>query len=340
MTQSSGILEFGPSLCPEHYMITARSHLIDRIVPACEIIKLPAKEVGGGRLEFARKQTSAAAPDTGKRVLKPFRKGAGAQVLTGTVFFDFRLRNPQNWAHFLNNHLPICFMLMDQTDLTPAEVTLILPAKTPGYILRAAELFGFHAMASDDTIEGEAVTFTSEPWTGIRAVREEWVRLPSVRKALAQQGIHGTSPANPPNKVFLSRKDTRNLENEAETEAFLAARGYVKIYPEDLSALEQLQLFAHAESIVGIHGAGLAPLMYLSDAARLKQLIEIFPCGHMTDVFRVMAHQVGCKWIGVRGKIKPEHIEPAYDLDNPFMKYSLQSFEVDLASLELAFDTV
>lgn len=338
--QTSGIIEFGPSLCPEHTLITARSHLIDRMVPACEIIKLPAKKVGGGRLEFARKAHRAVAPDTGKRVLKPFHKGAGTQLLTDTVFFDFRLRNPQNWAHFLNNHLPICFVLMDQTGLTPAEVTLILPGKTPGYILKAAAVFGFRALATDDTIEGDAVTFTSEPWTGIRAVREKWARLPVARKILRDQQIHGIPAGGQPAKVFLSRKDTRNLENEAEVEAFLTARGYQKIYPEDLSAMGQLRLFEHAQSIVGIHGAGLAPLLYLSDAARLDHLIEIFPCGHMTDVFRVMAHQVGRKWIGVRGKIKPEHIEPAYDLENPFVKYSLQSFELDLASLEMAFDMV
>jgi hypothetical protein len=40
----------------------------------------------------------------------------------------------------------------------------------------------------------------------------------------------------------------------------------------------------------------------------------------------------------VRGKIKPEHVLPAYDLDTPFTKYSLQPFEVDLASLELALE--
>jgi hypothetical protein len=56
----------------------------------------------------------------------------------------------------------------------------------------------------------------------------------------------------------------------------------------------------------------------------------------MTDVYRAMAHQVGCSWIGVRGKIKPEHVEPAYRLGEPFLAFSLQSFEVDPASVEIA----
>ena len=60
----------------------------------------------------------------------------------------------------------------------------------------------------------------------------------------------------------------------------------------------------------------------------------------MTDVFRVMAAQVGCTWIGVRGRMKPEYVGPAYDLDTPFRKFSLDGFEVDPVSLERAFELV
>ena len=62
------------------------------------------------------------------------------------------------------------------------------------------------------------------------------------------------------------------------------------------------------------------------------------PCGHMTDVYRVMAGQLGCGWIGVRGRIKPEYVRPAYELGAVFKEFSLDSFEVDLAALGLAFD--
>ena len=338
--KTSGHLEYEASECPEHYLVTARSHLVDRFVPDCEVVRLPAKQVGGGSLQFERKRFVTAAPVQGKRGLVPFRKSAAMQVLEDTVFFDFRLRNPQNWAHFLNNHLPICFALMDQTGLSPNEVTLLLPAKTPGYIIKAAEFFGFRALATGDKIDGEGIAFTSEPWTGIRAVRSNWAKLPAVGDILTQKKVHGTAAEHLPAKVFLSRRDTRNLENEPAVESYLADLGYKKIYPEDLSVADQLRLFENAQSMVAIHGAGLAPLLYRSKSAGLKQLIELFPCGHMTDVYRVMSDQVGCRWIGVRGKIKPEHVAPAYDLDNPFLQYSLQSFELDLASLDIAFDMI
>lgn len=338
---ASGIVEFGPSDCPEHHLVTARSHLIDRFVPACEIIRLPSKKVGGGALTYARKHHVAAAPVSGKRSRLPFRKASGVQRLDDGVYIDFRRRNPQNWAHFLNNHLPICFALMDQTGLSAGDVVLILPANTPGFIVKAAAFFGLRTLCTADSIEGEGVEFTSEPWTGIRSVRAQWARLPHPRSVLTGAGIHGAAPDDHlPRKVFLSRRDTRNLENEAAVETHLAKRGYAKIYPEELSVADQIMLFEQADSMVAIHGAGLAPLLYLSEEARLTQLIELFPCGHMTDVYRVMSDQVGCRWIGVRGKIKPEHVTPAYDLENPFLEYSLQSFELDLTALDLAFELI
>ncbi len=340
LAQASGSIDIQSVTYPENHLVTARSHLIDRFNGECEIILLPPRNAPGGRLEFARKFHTTGAHSTGRRDLLRLRKAKSPEKLSNTVFFDFRLKNPHNWAHFLNNHLPICFALLDKTGLGMSDVTLVLPENIPGYILKAADLFGLATLATNGAVTGDAITFTSEPWTGIRPLRNTWVELPFVQNRLQDLGVHGGSSDDFPRKVFLSRQDTRILENEAELEKHLVQRGYVKVYPEKLSPLDQLRLFEHAESMVAVHGAGLAPLLYLSENASLKTLVELFPCGHMTDVFRNMAHQKGCKWIGVRGKIKPEHVVPAYDLDAPFLKFSLQSFEVDLASVDLAFDLV
>ncbi len=340
LAQASGSIDIQSVTHPENHLVTARSHFIDRFNGECEIILLPPRLAPGGRLDYARETLTTAAHSTGRRDLLRLRKPRPAEVLSDTVFFDFRLKNPHNWAHFLNNHLPICFALLDKTGLTMSDVTLVLPENTPGYILKVADLFGLATLATNGPVSGDAITFNSDPWTGIRPVRDTWAELPFVQYRLNDLGVHSASPSDLPRKVFLSRQDTRMLENEATVEAHLAKQGYVKVYPETLSALDQLRLFEHAENMVAIHGAGLAPLLYLSENAQLKTLVELFPCGHMTDVYRNMAHQKGCKWIGVRGKIKPEHVVPAYDLEAPFLKYSLQSFEVDLASVDLAFDLI
>ena len=167
------------------------------------------------------------------------------------------------------------------------------------------------------------------------------MRLPGPAHALAAT-LAGAPPGRSlPRRVFLSRKDTRVPSNAAEVEGFLGARGFKTVYPEDLSASDQMHLFAGAEEMVAVHGAGLAPLLYCGAGAGLeggpRRLIEVLPCGHITDVYRVIADRVGCAWIGVRGRLKPEYIRPAYDIGAGFSKFSLDSFEIDIAALEEAF---
>jgi capsular polysaccharide biosynthesis protein len=124
----------------------------------------------------------------------------------------------------------------------------------------------------------------------------------------------------------------------AEVEACLAPHDYTTIHAEDLSPADQMRLFREAEAMVAVHGAALAPLLYVPPGGRLRQLVEILPVGHMTDVYRVMAEQVGVGWTGVRGRIKPKHVEPAYRIGTPFKRFSLDSFEVDIVALERALD--
>lgn len=327
-----------PSLtCPEARLITARSHFVDRFVPDCETVLLPAKTVEGGALNFERGRVRLEAPMRPKRGLLK-RRAVEEREVEG-VLVDFRIRNPENWAHFLNNHLPILFALCEATDTPPGDCVLVLPEGAPSHILDAAELFGLTALATGDTVTGEGITFAAEPWTGIRPERRDWATGAEPQARLAAAGAREANP-DLPDRVFLARRDTRTLENEAEVERLLTKRGFNRLYAEDLSPLDQFRLFEQAEAVVAIHGAGLAPLLYISPEARLRWLMELFPCGHMTDVYRVMAHQCGVRWIGVRGRIKPEHVTPAYKLDEPFLAYSLQSFEADTHAIARALDMI
>lgn len=90
--------------------------------------------------------------------------------------------------------------------------------------------------------------------------------------------------------------------------------------------------------MVAVHGAGMAPLLYVPPNGQLRQLVEILPIGHMTDVYRVIAQQVGIAWIGVRGRIKPGYVEAAYRLNERFNAFSLDSFEVDVVALQQALE--
>jgi capsular polysaccharide biosynthesis protein len=67
-----------------------------------------------------------------------------------------------------------------------------------------------------------------------------------------------------PTRFVVSRRKTRSrrVVNEDALLARLAPLGFVPVYLEDLTILEQLTLFAHAQAIVASTGAGLVNLIH------------------------------------------------------------------------------
>lgn len=318
------------------WLITAASFLVDRIVPDCERVHLPAHEVHGGVLTYGRGPLPA--PPGPKGRLSAMRSWRIPETISAPHenVFDLRRNTPTNWAHFLNNHLPIFFSICDRLDIDPRGALLVLPEQTPGYIRGAAAMLGLEILTTDAAVDGMGVIFDVAPWTGIRPMRQTWIDTAVVRETMAR--LDATAEKDAPRKVFLSRRDTRAPTNEAEVMEWLRPKGFVKVYPEDLSPEQQIRLFRHTEVMVAVHGAGLAPLLYMRPDGRMRQLIEVLHAGHMTDVYRVMAHQVGVKWIGVRGRLKPELIKGAYNLGGRYRAHSLDNFEIDVKSLEVAFE--
>lgn len=320
---------------PPAWMVAAQSYLADRFAPDCERIVLPARTVPGGTLRLASGILRTVPPPPPRR-LGAFRRRTAEQVPQGRRIVDLRHRLHGNWAHFLNNHLPLFFVLSEALGLDWGEALLLVPEDTPAYIFDASALFGLELRATDALVEGPGVTFEMTPWIGQRAARADWVRLPHPAAALTAALAAAPAARALPRRVFLSRKDTRVPQNGAEVSEWLAARGYETVYAEDLTAADQFRLFRQAESMVAVHGAGLAPLLYSGLGAGPAELVEILPCGHVTDVYRVIAQVAGCRWIGIRGRAKPEYLYHSYEFDKDFKMFSLDSFEIDLAALEEA----
>lgn len=67
-----------------------------------------------------------------------------------------------------------------------------------------------------------------------------------------------------PPRMFLARKQMRRGYNQEEVYASLEPLGFVCIYPEDFSFLEQVKLFSSAECIVGPTGAAWTNLTFAS----------------------------------------------------------------------------
>ena len=78
---------------------------------------------------------------------------------------------------------------------------------------------------------------------------------------------------DPPRRFFIRRVGkSRGLANEAEVIAFFERRGWSIVDPEGMSLPRQIQLFARAEAICGLHGAGLTNLLWCEPGCRVVEL--------------------------------------------------------------------
>jgi capsular polysaccharide biosynthesis protein len=77
-------------------------------------------------------------------------------------------------------------------------------------------------------------------------------------------------------RIYVSRgnqPNTRRLINEAECMSVFRKHGFVRINPGELTVAEQIRVFASAETIIGLHGAGFANLVFVQPGTRV---LEIF----------------------------------------------------------------
>ena len=62
--------------------------------------------------------------------------------------------------------------------------------------------------------------------------------------------------------------------NESEIETVLHQHGFIIAEPETLSFAQQVQLFAQAEVIVSIHGAGLANVVFAPPGCKMMEIVD------------------------------------------------------------------
>lgn len=97
-------------------------------------------------------------------------------------------------------------------------------------------------------------------------------------------------------RLYISRKlaPRRKVLNEAEVERELVALGFETVCFENYTFAQQLQLCASAEIMVGIHGAGLANIVFQPEGARVIELRK-FDQGE-NIFFSELAHALGLQY--------------------------------------------
>ena len=123
--------------------------------------------------------------------------------------------------------------------------------------------------------------------------------------------LQGTRPAKGWRRLHVTRRDARHrrVTNEADLEAMLAARGFETVALGDLGFAAQRDLFADADLVVGVHGAGLANLVFAPDGARILELVpSAYPANYFANLAQASGIRLRQMPVATRG---PRHVPPS-----------------------------
>ena len=97
------------------------------------------------------------------------------------------------------------------------------------------------------------------------------------------------------NLYFITRRNTtsRNLLNEELILNTLASFGVQSMEPQDLSFPEQVELFAHADVVIGPHGAGLANIVFCKPKS---YVIELIPSEYRNKCYWALSANIGLRY--------------------------------------------
>ena len=119
-------------------------------------------------------------------------------------------------------------------------------------------------------------------------------------------------------RVFISRRlrPTRPLLNEEECLAVLRRHDFEPVCTENLSLPEETELFADADVVAGVHGAGFTNLLFCHPGC---VAVELFPYGYPSPWFTEVSAVRGITYANLRGLptpatgLRPRHYHALID---------------------------
>lgn len=114
---------------------------------------------------------------------------------------------------------------------------------------------------------------------------------------------------NPKQKIFLTRlkqTDVRRIKNEKEVQDLLSKYGFETWDTAELPLEQQIQLFANAKYVVGIHGAGLTNIIFSKN--NQISLLEIFPPKNIPPHYFWLAYSLKFKYDALLGNSGNQNI--------------------------------
>ena len=217
-------------------------------------------------------------------------RGRGVEDLPGTTVSGLVLGG-DNYFHWMTQGLPRLAMVLGAVD--PAGVDRVLVPAGPGFVTETVARIRVPADkvvavgADAPAFRAERLVTGSTPWS--------WNPTPAwaigtVRDAFAAE----RAAAGAGERLYLTRlgagRGRRTVVNEDAVAAMLTDLGFRTVATEGLTVAEQATLFAGASVVVGLHGAGLANLMFCRPGA---QAVELLPANAAVATYHLLARQAG-----------------------------------------------
>jgi len=204
-----------------------------------------------------------------------------------------------NYFHWLIDMVPRLYALEQRG----GPITLVVPRDAPAFVDALVERVVTDAVTIERCPRGIAMAFDSVRLSPFTTVWSHGLLRPEIVTWLRTRLV-GSPEVRPPGsgrRIFIQRRGTRarTIENEEEVLRALRPFNLEPVRPELLPLAEQLDLFVHAELIVGPCGAGLTNMIAADRAA----VVDINPGGRngmpFHPSFWSLAHSCGHRYVVV-----------------------------------------
>jgi len=224
-----------------------------------------------------------------------------------------------NYYAWVRNYLTKLEGVNQYYKQTGRKPKIIIPRGSPSWVVESLELFGYENEItywdSRDELLIERLIIPSGrrledlpdgdyhgPMKDISRNAIKWMRNTALCQVDNQKEFS--------NKVFISRADAgrRHLENRDTILRELEKQGFESHQLEDLSFSKQVTLFAQADEIIGVHGAGFTNILFSQNC----NITELFG-DKIKLTYYVFSKLNGLDYQAVSGQsIKKSHSKPRH----------------------------
>lgn len=211
---------------------------------------------------------------------RPQRLESGAYIFAGQA--------QQNYYHWLLEDLPA---VLRSLEVCP-EASVVIPKGQPDYVLESLDFFGANVQLMKKR--------TSCAGSVILAERGHDAGWPHPRDIKAiRDNLTPTRPSNilPKGAIFVSRRNARRrYANAHEIELEMQRLGVRVVYLEEMSFIEQIEVFQGANVVVAEHGAGLSNIVFCSTNT---SVVELVSADRAIQCFEVLANHISASYVRV-----------------------------------------